>query len=921
MKQFLRNCLVLVATLSVATAQPAGKGNVTGTVFDAATGRPVPLVQIEVNGVSDGKMSSDTEGRFTITLSPGTYKLRLTSSNHMETTVEDVQVKAGEITEAGVVLQQKGTVTTVDVVEKVGSLQTTAESVLVERKLASTVSDSISKEDIKASTASDAAGALEKVTGISIVDGGFVFVRGLGERYSSTMLNNAMVPTTEPERRVVPLDLFPASLIDSIKVVKTYSADLPGEFSGGLVQMQTTEFPAQKTVTVSVNYGFNSQTFGKRFGSYSGGSRDAFGFDSGNRGLPAGIPADRRLFVGNFSDQEFQQFGRSFNPDYEIRPVSSARPTQTYSISGGNTWGKLGVVAAVTFNNSPQQTPEDRRFLVNSGGGRPQIFSDYKFDVGNESARIGAVLNAAYRFNSSNKIIFRNTLTRDTDKEARFLSGLNGGNGQDILSERLRWTERGLMSTGVEGDHALARLRNSVFHWQFTVSNSDRSEPDLRETIRGREPGSTQPYAFLNLPESGLRFFSELKDKIYEPQADWGIPFFKGKFSGLFKSGFRGTIRRRDFDSRRFRYFPIRAGTIDFAQPTNTVLGANNIRPDGFAVREITRGTDRYEALMDIYGGYTMVDLAIGSRWRVISGVRVEDAQINVTTLDPLVPGGIPSFANLYNRDYLPAVNVIYQLTAKQNLRFGYGRTVNRPDFRELSPFEFTNVVGGYSTVGNPNLRRAKIDNFDARWEWFLGGNQVVAASYFFKKFKDPIEQIYRPTASELRQSFLNVDSARNQGVELEWRQGLGRFSKSLRDFGLQANITVVDSNVTIPTGQFVQLTSANRPLVGQSRYIFNVIAEWQRAALRSNARFYVNSVSRRITDVGTFDLPDVYQERNLLLDFVYEYSAKESGKWKLRFSGENLNNNVYRQTQANFVVRRFQIGRTFTIGTSYTFF
>ncbi len=921
MTQYFRTWLVLLAALAVAYAQPAGKGNVTGTVFDAATGRPIPLVQIEVDGVTDGKMSTDTEGRFTITLSPGKYKLRLTSANHLETTIEDIEVKAGEITEASSVLQQKGAATTLDVVEKVGSLQTTAESVLVERRLASSVSDSISKDDIKASTASDAAGALEKVTGISIVDGGFVFVRGLGERYSSTMLNNAMVPTTEPERRVVPLDLFPASLIENIKVVKTYSADLPGEFSGGLVQLQTTEFPVQKTVTVSINYGFNSQTAGKRFSSFGGGSRDAFGFDDGNRGLPGVIPTDRRLFVGSFSDQEFQQFGRAFNPDYEIRPVSSARPTQTYSISGGNTWGKLGVVAAVTFNNSPQQTPEERRFLVNSGGGRPQIFSDYQFNVGNESARIGAVLNAAYRINNSNKVIFRNTLTRDTDKEARFISGLNGGNGQDILSERLRWTERGLLSTGIEGDHAVARLKNSVFHWQFTFSNSDRSEPDLRETIRGREPGSTQPYAFLNLPESGLRFFSELKDKIYEPQADWSIPFFKGKFSGLFKTGFRGTIRRRDFDSRRFRFFPIRAGTIDFAQPTNVVLGSNNIRPDGFAVREITRGTDRYEAFMDIYGGYSMVDLAIGSRWRVISGFRIEDAQINVTTIDPLVPGGIPSFANLNNRDLLPAVNVIYQLTAKQNLRFGYGRTVNRPDFRELSPFEFTNVVGGYSTVGNPNLRRAKIDNFDVRWEWFLGGNQVVAASYFFKRFQDPIEQIYRPTASELRQSFLNVDSARNQGVELEWRQGLGRFSKALRDFGMQANLTLVDSDVTIPTDQFVQLTSANRPLVGQSRYIFNVIAEWQRAALRSNARFYVNSVSRRITDVGTFQLPDIYQERNVVLDFVYEYSIKESGKWKLRFSGENLNNNIYRQTQSDFVVRRFQIGRTLTIGTSYTFF
>ena len=478
-----------------------------------------------------------------------------------------------------------------------------------------------------------------------------------------------------------------------------------------------------------------------------------------------------------------------------------------------------------------------------------------------------------------------------------------------------------MISTGIEGDHAVARLKNSVFHWQLTYSLSDRSEPDLRETIRGREPGSTQPYAFLNLPESGLRFFSELKDKIYEPQGDWSVPFYKGKFSGIFKTGFRGTFRRRDFDSRRFRYFPIRAGTIDFLKPTNEVLGSNNIRPDGFAVREITRGTDRYNALMDIYGGYSLVDLAIGPKWRIISGFRVEDAQINVTTIDPLVPGGIPSFANLNNRDILPAVNVIYQLTAKQNLRFGYGRTVNRPDFRELSPFEFTNVVGGFSTVGNPNLRRAKIDNADVRWEWFLGGNQVVAASYFFKRFQDPIEQIYRPTASELRQSFLNVPSARNQGVEMEWRQGLGRYAKALRDFGMQANLTLVDSKVQIPTDQFVQLTSAKRPLVGQSRYIFNIIAEWRRPALRSNARFYVNTVSRRITDVGTFRLPDIYQERNILLDFVYEVNVKESGKWKVRFSGENLSDNTYRQTQSNFVVRQLQIGRTFSIGTNYTFF
>jgi outer membrane receptor protein involved in Fe transport len=246
---------------------------------------------------------------------------------------------------------------------------------------------------------------------------------------------------------------------------------------------------------------------------------------------------------------------------------------------------------------------------------------------------------------------------------------------------------------------------------------------------------------------------------------------------------------------------------------------------------------------------------------------------------------------------------------------------VNRPDFRELSPFEFTNVVGGYSTVGNPELRRATIDNVDARWEWFLGGNQVIAASYFYKRFTDPIEQIYRPTASELRQSFINVAGAKNQGIELEMRRAFRGWTRKLSDFAVQTNLTYVDSDVEIPVDRFPQLTSRARPLMGQSRFIYNVITEWVRPQWRSDARFYVNSVSRRITDVGTFQLPDVYQERNTFLDLVYNISLDERGKWKLRFSAENLTDNEYRFTQSDILVRQFRIGRTFTLGTSYSFF
>jgi TonB-dependent receptor len=919
--------LSLLSAAAVYGQAAAGKGTVIGQVFDASNGRPIPQVQIAIDGVADSKNVTDTEGRFQLSLSPGKYKIRFTSTNHVETTVDDVEVTADTVTDASTVLQIKGAVTTVEVVEKVGAVAASSEAALTERKLAVSVSDSISSEEIKKSVASDAAGALEKVTGVSIVDSGYVYVRGLGERYSATMLNNAMIPTTEPEKRVVPLDLFPAALIDNIKVLKTYSPDLPGEFSGGLVQMTTVDFPTQKVLKVSGSIGFNSRTTFERFGNYTGGGRDFFGFDDGSRSLPSIIPPDRRLFVGNFTPQQFQEFGRAFANNYTPSYADGTRPEQSYSVYGGNTWGKLGLVGALTFSNKPQRYSEINRYFVNGGNNRPLLFTDYSnFNADEQASKLGGVLNAAWRFNPANKIVFRNTLTRQTDKEARIFVGLNGDIGGGIENSRLRWIERGLISTGVEGEHAFARAANSVLKWQLTYSQSKRDEPDLRESIRTQNENGTFSYAALS--GSGTRFFSKLEDRIFEPQVDWSTPFYKGKVVGLFKAGFRGTFRERDFQARRFRYEVIQANTINFNQPTNQVLGPDNIRPNGFVLRELTRATDTYAASMDIYGGYAMVDLSLGSRWRLVSGVRVEDAAINVVTIDSLIPGGVPAVANLINRDPLPAVNVIYALTPKQNLRFGYGRTLSRPDFRELSPFDFTNILGGFNTVGNPNLKRASINNYDARWEWFPGGDQVIAASFFFKEFKDPIEVTIQPTI-DLRQSFVNAEAARNTGLELEFRRNMAFLAKKaspkaaaiLAQFNVQANFTFVESDITIPASAAVLLTSKNRPLVGQSRFIYNLIGEWQKPQWRSTARIYSNSVSRRITDVGTLGLPDIYQERNTFVDFVYQYDLMENGRWSIRFSAENLTDNQYRWTQGPFDQRAFQIGRSFNIGTSFSVF
>jgi len=903
------------------------KGTVAGTVFDATSGQPVRGARISIDGQGASNLVTDVDGRYKLDLSPGKYKILFQADNYADTSVNEVEVKVGELTEASTVMSNKASVTKIDVVEKVGAVAATAEAMLTERKLAAVVSDAISSDEIRKTVASDAAGAIEKVTGVSIVDNGYVYVRGLGERYSSTMLNNAMIPTTEPEKRVVPLDLFPAALIDSIKVLKTYSPDLPGEFSGGVVQMTTVEFPTKRTVRVSLSSGFNTNTSLGEFRTYPGGGRDAFGFDDGTRGLPASFPADGRLFAGRFTAAQLQQFGRDLPNNWETTLNTKQRPSQSYSVSAGDVYfnGRVGIVGAVSFSNQPQRTDQMQRYFINVND-RPAVATEYPSMLTDlEGIRLGAVLNVALKATPSNKFVIRNTVTRDTDKEARFMRGFNSNLESNIEATRLRWVERGLASTGIEGEHVMTKLGNLLAKWQFTYSSSVRNEPDLREVVYGLNLNGTR--SLIASTESGIRFYSDLKDRIYEPLAEGTLPFFRGKISGLFKFGFQGTFRRRDFAARRFRFLPIDQRTLNFTQSPNQLFAPANIRPDGFQIREFTRGTDSYNAEMDIFGGYAMIDLALTPRLRLIGGVRIEDADINVLTIDPLVPGSVPVAARLQNRDPLPGANLIYALTQRQNLRFGYGRTVNRPDFRELSPFDFTNVVGGFAMQGNPNLVRATIDNFDARWEWFPGGDQVVAASYFYKRFDKPIEISITPTGSVTRQSFLNADSAVNQGLEFEFRRNLGnlyqKWATRLAPFSLQVNFTFVNSNVKLPTESFLSaiLTSKSRPLVGQSRFIYNVILDWNNPKLRSNARFFLNSVSRRITDVGTFRLPDIYQERNTFLDFVYQFDILESGRWNFRFTAENLSNNRYQWTQGPETFRQFQIGRTFSIGTSFSIF
>ncbi len=917
MKSLLVFCCSF-ACLCVATAQEAPRGILAGDVIDGATGQPIPKAAIVIGTEPPVRLQSDEYGKYRVELPPGRYKVFVSAEKYLDATIETLDVKPGETADGTVVLAAKSQVTKVDVEETVTPVAATAESMLVERKLAATVTDGLSAEEIRQTVASDAAGALQKVTGVSVVESGYVYVRGLGERYSSTMLNNSLIPTTEPEKRVVPLDLFPAALIDSIRVVKSYTPDLPGEFSAGVVQLTTVDFPSQPVLKVSMTTGYNTATTRKRFMTYPGGSYDAFGFDDGTRALPAAIPADNRLFPGRFKAAELQQMGRAFANNWEPAFIDQMRPQQNYSVVGGNTFKRVGLVGAITFSNRPQNLVEQQRF-IRMGGNKPLVFTNYEdFQSGNEAARLGGVLNVAFKLSTNNKIVVRNTLTRDADKEAREFRGYDGSNDSTLWSQRLRWVERSLLSNSIEGSHALVDHGNWNFRWQFTTAESRRDEPDMREVIRGQLDDGR--WSFAALSSSGLRFSNGLRERLYEPQGEISRPFYRGWLTGAVSVGFRGTFRDRDFQARRFRFIPIRSTTLNLFAPSNDLFAPSNIRPDGFQILEFTRATDRYDAAMDVYAGYVMADLNLGARWRVTGGVRVEDADITVTTLDPLVPSAKPQVASLVNRDPMPAINVTYALTARQNLRAGFSKTVSRPDFRELSPFDFNNVYGGFVTQGNPNLLRATVQNTDFRWEWFPGGNRLLAASFFHKDFDNPIEVTILPS-NDLRQTYVNAAGARNVGFEIEARTTLAVLSPRLRELFAGGNYTFVDSSIRIRPQDSVLLTNPNRPLIGTSRHVFNVLAEWRKPKWRSESRLDFNYVGRRVSDVGTFGVPDIYQEPLTMLDFSYRFYLDESGKYSLRFTGENLADNHYHWTQGEFTQRSFRLGRTFTVGLSVSIF
>lgn len=905
-------------------AQSAGAGTLTGFVGDARSGDLIRQAGVEIVG-ADKTLLTGVDGDYSVDLPAGTYRVRFFFEGYVERIEENVTVTAGATTQVDAVLVPVGYGESVDVIAGPGGDIVGA---LEDRRAATTISDNISKAEIAADTSSTAAGVLERVTGVT-VQNDFVFVRGLGERYSNTVINDALVPTPQPDRRVVPMDLIPTALIQDVKILKTFTPDQPGEFSGGLVRLDTVELPQGASMIFSYSIGFNDQTQGEPFLSYPGGHLDFFGFGLDRRNLPDVIPTDQRVVRGNifvpggFTPLQLQDFGRAFD-DVWSPGRYGARPENTFNLSGGNTFGRLGVVAAIGIKNEPHSQKERRVFYGATGGEDSRLvpLNDYDFDVSEETARLGLTANLAYKLSDNNKIFWKNLFTNQATDEARTYEGFNEDRGKVLRDSRLRYVQERIETSQFSGNHLLPSVGNLIVNWRYTLSRATLDEPDLRESLYEQDP-LTGEFDYVDQNQSLFRLFNAMRENIREPAVDVSRFWFRDAFTLNVKVGAAYSNRDRTFDSRRFRFAPRGVGDIDLSAPPEELLSYDNIDPNrGFELREETRNTDHYDARQDTTAGYAMGDVTFG-KWRFIGGARVERSTQQVKTFEPFKLDTVPGvFADLDDTDWLPSVGGVYALTPTMNVRAGFSRTVSRPQFRELSPFEFTDVVGGRSSVGNPDLRRTLITNWDLRYEWYLSPNELISASYFYKDLNDPIEQIVEPGAN-VRTSFRNADKAINQGLELEVRKSLGAMWGRLQNASFNVNYTFVDSNVTLGDLERSVVTSLERPLVGQSKNVFNANLLYDVPKWAFDARAFFNYQGERITDVGALGLPDIVEKGfpSLDLRFSKRFGAGDRKRWGVEVELENLLNRQHDERQGDLPFRTYRSGRDYSVGVTYNIF
>ncbi|MBN2542926.1 TonB-dependent receptor [bacterium] len=908
--------LLLLCSFAVA-------GEIAGKVVDSQTGEPLSCVNVLLKDRAMGD-ASDLDGLYIIKEVPeGEYTLYATRMGYSGVEITDINIVDGNTTRLDIsispeaILGEKITVTA----KKVNS---SAEALILGQKKAQAITSGISSEQMSKSGDSEASDALKRVTGLTVVNDKYVFVRGLSERYSNARLNQSALSSPEPDKRVVPFDIFPSNLLENVVVTKSFVPNLPGDFAGGCIQLTTKEFPEEFIGKFSVSTGMNSQTTFKDFQTYKGGGIDFLGFDDGTRALPDLIErvteGEKIIEGGQFSDgftaDQIERFGEEFNnvwsPEYKKAPIN-----QGYSLSLGNNLSLMhrpfGYIFSTTYKNDYSWREEERFYYINGAEGLEARHHYQDFTISKFHVLWGGILNTSYKISPLSKIGLKTTYTRTADDEVRTYGMYpNRDHNLDELCTRLMWVERSLFSSELSGEHQIKKF-NTEFGWRGNYSLATRDEPDTREILYESDIGLNQ-FRLADESNSGSRFFSYLTDNNYDAGTYLKMSFKQWySLPSKLEVGGNYTYKDREIDSRRFRFIPQDFNEVDIYQSPEEIFSPENIGEDGFQLEEGTRSTDNYSGTHSVSALYAMVDMPLTPMLRFVGGTRLENSLQEVKTYDLFNPDAEPIIGKVSANDMLPSINLTYSLNSNMNLRGGFSQTVSRPSFRELSSLEFTDI-GGHAVVGNPELKRALIQNYDLRWEWYPGLGEQVTLALFYKHFQNPIEQTLL-NATEMASSWQNAKRAYNYRFELETRKNLGFINPVFSVLTFTGNVAIIKSRVEL-NGDGME-TTTERPLQGQSPYVINLMLEYSNPRFGTEISYVYNVFGRRISEVGIAGTPDIYEEPFNQIDMIIAQPIL--GSLTLKLAAKNLLNQEVEYTQGGQTQRHYKNGQSFSLGLSYS--
>jgi outer membrane receptor protein involved in Fe transport len=929
----------------ISIAALAQNGTIGGVVTDAKSGEAIIGANVIIQGTQVGAVT-DVEGKFMIAnVKPGTYSLTITFITYKANVVNDVVVEGAKRTDLKVPMQEDDATELTEIVVAATREINNDVSLINAIKESKLVVSGISAEQIVKLPDNDAAQIMKRVPGITIVDNRFVMVRGVPDRYNQVMINGAIAPSTEVDKRTFSFDLIPSGAIDQLLIYKSATPDLPGDFGGGVIQIKTKQTTSDEYISFGLNFGYRANTSLKDFNESAKSPTDWLGFDNGFRSLPNGFPSVEALKTTGQTSALREQAGKSLSNHFDY---STSKAPVDYGFNFGYarnvSFGRIQASTLTALNYSTNYQYYKASFnKYTTFDTDPETISTYQNDFKDSNysheTKISLIHNWLFNLSDRNKIEFKNLLVQIGDNKTTLREGHDNSQLPGLWNNNsYYYLSRFIYSGQLEGVYSL-KDNSAKFNWMLGMNYIDRSEPDYRKFRRNYDE-SRGEFRMILPPSANLfdanRYYSSLTDHGYQHSLTFEKKFgnLEEKRTPIVKAGYFLDYKKRSFSARYISYlYPSNfdgayGNELSYA-PINTIFSQQNLftnNPDGtanpgFAIQDGTDPSLHYQGTTFIYSGFVSGNIPVG-KFDIGAGIRVEQ-------FDQKLDNYLKPVHNVKTSP-LPSVNIAYNLTERSLVRVAYSKTVNRPEFRELAPFLFYQFEYNVNLIGNPDLKIATIDNVDLRWELYPNPGELISLGAFYKNFKNPIELYQQNASGNIQFSYQNAPKAYTTGVELEVRKSLASLgvSKFLRNLSVNINSSLIKSEVDMGDSPNL-FQKRRRPLQGQSPYVINSGLYYNDPDLGYSVNIAYNVIGNRIMAVGSVIAPSWIERPRNAVDLQVAKSFKNSMEVKLNI--QNVLNSKYRLFQDNDEnqkidekiddpIQVYQTSQLFTLSWSWKF-